>query len=204
MADSICCDCCAALASSVLAGVAAAPPVFNAAFTDSAFCCTVALCVSALLAADESAEATAAVCGLSDAGAVAALAAFVAADGFAILAGVCAASTFFPASLPETVALSAFCAAPVDAVSSLCSCNGGWNVSTSMIFSDAFAACALLSSAVAVAAFSCGVTAAVALSGIAASVVCAVAATGAFRPSVGKSLPRSSAALKVASSNWKL
>ena len=203
MAESICCDCCAALASSVLAGVAVAPPVFKAASTAVAFCCTVTLCVSPLLDTCESTEVAAAVCGLSDAGAVAALAAFVAADGFAILAGVCAASTFFPALLPETVALSAFCAAPVDAVSSLCSRNGGWNVSTSMIFSDAFAACALLSSVVAVAAFSCGVTAAVALSGVAAS-ACAVAATGAFRPSVGKSLPRSSAALKVASSKWKL
>ena len=201
MADSICCDCCAALASSVLAGVAVAPPAFNAASTDSAFCCTVALCVSALLAADESAGVTAADCvGLPDAGTVAWFTAPVAADGFAILAGVFAASAFSPASLPKAVALSVFCAAPVDAASSLCNCNGGWNVSTSTIFS----ACDLLSSTVVVAAFSCEVTAAVALSGIAASVVCAVAATGAFRPSVGKSLPRSSAALKVASSKWKL
>ena len=235
MAESICCDCRAALASSALAAAAVVPPVLSASATAVAFCCAVAgdafcdavagespdalavaagvCCVSAATVAGWifvlAATGTSAVAGFA---VIAAFFAVLAAAPFsagwavsaaAMLAGVSAAVVLSP----DAISASAFACGVLPAVSAITFCGAGWARSTTTIGFCAFVSACLPSSAVVEAVgalFSGGAfSSAGTVVFVCISAVCVAASTGAFKPSVGKSLPRNSAALKVASSKWK-
>ena len=230
MAESICCDCRAALASSALAAAAVVPPVLSASATAVAFCCAVAGDAFCDAVAGESPDALAAAAGVccvsaatvtgwifvlaatgtSAVAGFAVIAAFFAvlaaapfSAGWAVstaaattLAGVSAAAVLSP----EATSASAFACGVLPAVSAITFCGAGRTGSEATIGFCAFVSACLLSSVVVEAVgalFSGNVPSA------AEAAVCVFASTGAFKPSVGKSLPRNSAALKVASSKWK-
>ena len=231
MAESICCDCRAALASSALAAAAVVPPVLSASATAVAFCCAVAGDAFCDAVAGESPDALAAAAGVCcvSAATVAGWIFVLAATGASAVAGFAVIAAFFavlaaaPFSAgwavsaaaattlagvsaaavlsPEATSASAFACGVLPAVLAITFCGAGWVRSTTTIGFCAFVSAFLLSSFAVVEAvgalFSGNVPSA------AEAAVCVFASTGAFKPSVGKSLPRNSAALKVASSKWK-
>ena len=235
MAESICCDCRAALASSALAAAAVVPPVLSASATAVAFCCAVAGDAFCDAVAGESPDALAAAAGvccvsvatvagwifaLATTGASAVAGFAVIAAFFAVLAAApfsagwavsaAAATTLAGVSAaavlsPETT--SAFACRVLPAVSAITFCGAGRAGSEATIGLCAFVSAFLLSSAVVEAVgalFSGGAfSSAGTVVFVCVSAVCVAASTGAFKPSVGKSIPRNSAALKVASSKWK-
>ena len=218
MAESICCDCRAALASSALAAAAVVPPVLSASATAVAFCCAVAGDAFCDAVAGESPDALAAAAGVCcvSAATVTGWIFVLAATGTSAVAGFAVIAALFTAlpaaSLSAGWAVSAvvlssgatpasaFACGVLPVVLAITFCGAGWARSTTTIGFCAFVSACLLSSVVVEAVgalFSGNVPSA------AEAAVCVFASTGAFKPSVGKSLPRNSAALKVASSKWK-
>ena len=218
MAESICCDCRAALASSALAAAAVVPPVLSASATAVAFCCAVAGDAFCDAVAGESPDALAVAAGVCCVS-VATVAGWIfvlVATGASVVAGFAVVAALFTAlpaaSLSAGWAVSAvvlssgatpasaFACGVLPVVLAITFCGAGWARSTTTIGFCAFVSACLLSSVVVEAVgalFSGNVPSA------AEAAVCVFASTGAFKPSVGKSLPRNSAALKVASSKWK-
>ena len=98
MAESICCDCCAALASNVVAGVTVVLPVFNALAAAMAFCCTVTndvLCGAVALNSPDTLAVAADACCVSVAMVVAGQIFLLVAAGASTVAGFATVAAFF-------------------------------------------------------------------------------------------------------------
>ena len=233
MADSICCDCRAALASSALAAAAVVPPVLSASATAVAFCCAVAGDAFCDAVAGESPDALAVAAGVCcvSAATVTGWIFVLAATGASVVAGFSVVAAFFAALSvaplpvdwavsaaamlagvsaavvlsPDAISASAFACGVLPAVSTITFCGAGRARSTTTIGFCAFVSACLPSSAVAGGTLfsGCAFSSAGAVVCVCVSAAAVVASAGAFRPCVGKSIPRNSAALKVASSKWK-